>query len=664
MPEVSPVSRTRAVGSTAASLVDRVAAVFADAGPLAKEVDGFEARLGQRQMAAGVARTFENGGTLIAEAGTGTGKTLAYLVPAVLAGRRVLISTGTRTLQDQIFYKDLPALSVALDREIRAAYMKGRTNYLCLHRFDRLREAEAALPDEERRWLNMIGEWAGETATGDRSEIEDLPDDFTLWSDMTASGDQCLGRECPRHTECFVTRMRERAAESEVVIVNHHLLCADAAVRQGAFGEVIPECDLLVIDEAHQLEDVVTHYFGVALTMHRLEELDRDAGQALAALPADDGLFAVQGRHAVDEVVHAGRRLFDAARLLMRAKTDGGDRMTLTPAMAERLLEPGLAFQQAAEHAETMLRQREALPEDLKTIGARLSSARADIAVLLGAEDSKYVHYLETRGRSVSLRAAPIDVADLVRDTVIGSRSATVLTSATLTVAGSFDYMLGRLGSVGADTLQLPSEFDFTTQAVLFLPSDMPDPRSPEFNRAAAWQISEILDRTQGRAFVLFTSYAAMRDVHAVVSARCPWPILMQGTAPRTALLRDFRATPNAVLFATSSFWQGVDVVGDTLSCVIIDRLPFASPGDPLVKARIDAIDRQGGNAFQDYQIPLATLTLLQGLGRLIRTRSDRGVLAILDPRLTRMGYGRRFLASLPPAPITSDLDAISRFLR
>jgi ATP-dependent DNA helicase DinG len=614
-------------------------------------------------MAEAIAHTFEQGGTLIVEAGTGTGKTLAYLVPAVLAGRRVLISTGTRTLQDQIFYKDIPALSQAMNHEIRAAYMKGRTNYLCLHRFDRLREAEAALPDEERRWLNMIAEWSGHTETGDRAEIEDLPDDFTLWSDMTANGDQCLGRECPRFTECYVTRMRERAAASDVVIVNHHLLCADAAVRHGAFGEVIPECDLLVIDEAHQLEDVVTHYFGVALTAHRLEELDRDAGQALASLPPGEGLFAAQARHAVDEVLHAGRRLFDAARLLLRERSENGDRMMLTPALAERLLEPGLAFQHAAETAETLLRHHDGLPEDLKAIGARLASARADITVLLGADDARFVHYLESRGRSVSLRAAPIDVAELVRDTVIGARSAAVLTSATLTVAGSFDYVKGRLGTTSAETLQLPSEFDFTTQAVLYLPSDMPDPRSPEFNRAAAWQVGEILERTDGRAFVLFTSYAAMRDVHAVVSTRITWPILMQGTAPRTALLRDFRATPNAVLFATASFWQGVDVVGDTLSCVIIDRLPFASPGDPLVKARIDAIDRRGGNAFQEYQIPLATLTLLQGLGRLIRTRTDRGVLAILDPRLTRMGYGRRFLASFPPAPITADLEAIRRFL-
>jgi ATP-dependent DNA helicase DinG len=646
------------------SLVGAVADVFSDDGPLAKHDEHFEPRPGQRRMAEGIAVTFERGGRLMVEAGTGTGKTLAYLVPAVLAGRRVLISTGTRTLQDQIFYKDLPALAQALGREIRAAYMKGRSNYLCLHRFERLREAEAALPDEEKRWMRMIGEWAEETPTGDRAEIEDLPDDFTLWSDMTATGEQCLGRECPRHADCFVTRMRERAAESEVVIVNHHLLCADAAVRQGPYGEVIPECDVLVIDEAHQLEDVVTQHFGVALTPHRIEELERDTIEALVSIPADEGARAIQVRHAIEAVALASRRLFDAARLLMRDQSESGDRLTLTPELAERLLEQGLAFQSATETAETLLRASEPLPEDLASIAARLSSARADIAVLLGADDPRFVHYLEARGRSVSLRASPIEVGDLVRDTVIGARSAVVMTSATLTVAGEFDYMLGRLGLTDATTLRLPSEFDFANQAVLYLPEDMPDPRSTEFNRAAAWQVGEILDRTQGRAFVLFTSYSAMRDVHAIVSARTSWPTLLQGTAPRTALLRDFRATPNAVLFATSSFWQGVDVVGETLSCVIIDRLPFASPGDPLVKARIESINRRGGNAFQEYQIPLATLTLLQGLGRLIRTKTDRGVLAVLDPRLTRMGYGRRFLASFPPAPATSDLGAIARILQ
>jgi ATP-dependent DNA helicase DinG len=643
------------------TLADRVRAALADDGPLAGAIGGFEARPGQRQLAGHVADAFENGRTLIAEAGTGTGKTLAYLLPAVLGGKRVLISTGTRTLQDQIFYKDVPALAEALGTPIKAAYMKGRTNYLCLHRFGRLQEAEAGLDAGDRRWLRAIADWAPETQTGDRAEIEDMPDDLPLWQEVTATAEQCLGRDCPQHLECFVTRMKERAAESDLVIVNHHLLCADASVRQGGFGEVIPECDLAVIDEAHQLEDVVTMYFGVVVSTHRVDEFVRDASAAAGAIPGQQAMAAVALATAVSDVQHACRRLFDAARGELRGQESAGDRMTMSAAALERIGEQGALVRSALNRLKSLL-GGSGSNEDSTSLATRAQALADDVNVVL-TQDPAYVNYVEARGRGISLRAAPIEVSRIVKTAIIGDRAATVLTSATLAVEGQFGYVKTRLGLEDAEAIQLPSEFDFTRQAILYLPSEMPDPRSPEFNRAAAWIIAELLERTKGRAFALFTSYAAMREVHAIIAPRVGWPLFVQGTAPRTSLLRDFRNTPNAVLLATASFWQGVDVAGEALSCVIIDRLPFASPADPLVSARIKVIADRGGRPFHEYQVPLATLTLLQGLGRLIRTKTDRGVLAILDPRLTRMPYGRRFLGSLPPAPITDDLDVVERFL-
>lgn len=644
------------------TLLERVAVALADDGQLASALEGFEIRHGQRELAAQVASTFEQGGTLLAEAGTGTGKTLAYLLPAILSGRRVLISTGTRTLQDQIFYKDLPSLARALDLTVSAAYMKGRTNYLCLHRFDRLHEAEAGLPESDRRWMQHIAEWAAATTTGDRAEIDGLPDDLGLWSELTATTEQCLGRECSQYEACFITKMKERAAAADLVIVNHHLLCADASVRQGGFGEVIPDTELAVVDEAHQLEDVVTMYFGVNVGTHRVDELMHDASRAAGLAFADDNDLGMKVATAVSDAQHECRRLFDAVRAEVRAQSQGGDRLTLSPGALESLHDAGAPAIDGLERIASAVKTAREAPPDLVTIAARAVALADELKIVLRAGDPSYVHFAEVRGRGVTLRAAPIDVSAIVRRSIVGDRRATVLTSATLAVEGRFDYVRGRLGLSDASTVRLPSEFDFRSQAILFLPAEMPDPRSPEFNRAAAWMIGELVDRTRGRAFALFTSHQAMRDVHAMLERRIGWPMLVQGTAPRSALLRDFRNTPNAVLLATASFWQGVDVAGEQLSCVIIDRLPFASPADPLVAARIRAITERGGHPFHEYQVPLATLTLLQGLGRLIRTRADRGVLAVLDPRLQRMSYGRRFLGSLPPAPVTEDLAVVERF--
>jgi len=653
---------------------------FAADGPLARAMPDFEPRAGQVTMAAAVAAAFERGGVLLAEAGTGTGKTLAYLVPAILSRERVLVSTGTKNLQEQIFFKDIPALRDALGIPFSATYMKGRANYLCLHKLDQLRDGGPAVHDV---FLPMIRTWSATTETGDRAELEDLPEDLPFWTEVSATADTCLGQECPRYDDCFVTKMRQRAAASDIVIVNHHLLCADAAVRQNAYGEVIPACHRAIVDEAHQLEDVATQYFGYSVSTWRLEELARDIEHALAAVAGDD-------RRAQQEVTNAIERLRDYARAFFteltfavrgsnRARAEERIRVSaeaLQPAMeaaadltgALDILQ-GTLSELVGLKPETPHADADDLPDDrmerlpdVPALVRRAGELRDELRLLLRADDPEYVYFVELRGRGVFLRASPIDVSAIVRELLLDKMQTTVLTSATLTVDGTFEYVRDRLGIRQADELRLASEFDFASQAILYLPPRMPDPRADNFATAAGREVIEILKRSQGRAFVLFTSYASMRAVQAIAEMALDYPILSQGTAPRSQLLRQFRATPHAVLFATASFWQGVDVVGEALSCVIIDKLPFASPSDPITAARIDAIRARGGDPFGEYQVPLAVLALQQGLGRLIRHRRDRGVLAVLDPRIRTKGYGRRFIASLPPAPVVHDLARVAAF--
>jgi ATP-dependent DNA helicase DinG len=646
--------------------------VFAPDGPLARTIADFEPRSGQHAMADAVARAFEDGGVLLAEAGTGTGKTVAYLVPAILSRERVLISTGTKNLQEQIYFKDIPALREALDVPFTAAYMKGRANYLCLHRLDQL--SDTGGPAAHDIFLPMIRDWSATTETGDRAELEELPEDIAFWNDVSATAETCLGTECPRYDDCFVTRMRQRAAAADVVIVNHHLLCADAAVRQSAFGEVIPACSRAIVDEAHQLEDVATQYFGVSVSTYRLEELARDVERLTAA-------GVVTDRQERDDIVRAVDRLRDHTRAFF-TEIAFAHRSDDRPRNEERVRATQMSLSHASEaaaHLTGALDRIEATlalirvqpvedaaggpAEQIAALVRRTGELRTEVRFLLRASEPEYVYFVEFRGRGVFLRASPIDVSTIVRELLIDRMRTTVLTSATLTVDGAFGYIRGRLGIRNAAEIRLPSEFDFERQTVLYLPRKMPDPRSAEFALAAGREVIEILRRTRGRAFVLFTSYATLRAVQAIAEMALDYPIFAQGAAPRSQLLKRFRETPHAVLFATSSFWQGVDVVGEALSCVIVDKLPFASPGDPITAARIEAIRAGGGEPFDEYQVPLAILTLQQGLGRLIRHRRDRGVLAVLDPRLRTKGYGRRFLASLPPAPVVHELDAVSAFL-
>ena len=640
-------------------LRDLVVKAFSDDGALAQALPSFEPRRGQREMAAATADILEDGGVLLAEAGTGTGKTLAYLVPAILSRQRVLVSTGTKNLQDQICEKDLPALRQALDIPFTATYMKGRGNYLCLHRFAEFRERDEPRTPMDRGYLEALTEWSTQTETGDRSEVEDLPDDLPFWGEIAATSENCLGSECPQYEECFVTRMRQRAMESDIVIVNHHLLCADANVRQSAYGEVIPSCAFAVIDEAHQLEDVATQYFGVTVSNYRLDELARDTHRVLGADPA-------VGADTTAEILRMVDRIRDQARVFFGAFVLGGvtgDRTRVTAETLAPAAEPGFGLITALTELDQALALMRDASEDMLALGRRATEIRDQLTFLLAASDTDFVYFLEVRGKGVFLRAAPIDVSGIVRDTLLQRNQGTILTSATLTVDGSFDYVRGRLGLDEAFEVRLQSEFDFTQQAVLYLPKQMPDPRRQTFTTSVANELVRLLALTEGRAFVLFTSYANLRSVHAQLAPRLAYPLLVQGSAPRTVLLREFRITPNAVLLATSSFWQGVDVAGQALSCVVIDKLPFASPGDPITAARIEAIDKRGGNAFGEYQVPLAILALLQGLGRLIRHRKDRGVLAVFDPRIRTKPYGARFLASLPPAPVTDDLDRVAEFL-
>ncbi|MGE5359912.1 MAG: ATP-dependent DNA helicase [Bacteroidales bacterium] len=636
-------------------------------------IPGFEPRPSQREMAVAVADAFEGRTHILVEAGTGTGKTLAYLVPAILSRQRVLVSTGTKNLQEQIYFKDLPVLADALGVRFTATYMKGRANYLCLQKLEPLKATGVSVRRDP--FLAMLLDWAVETKTGDRAELADLPEDLPLWDEVSATSEGCLGSTCPHYADCFVTRMRQRAAESDVVIVNHHLLCADAAVRQNAYGEVIPACAYAVIDEAHQLEDVATQYFGVAVSTYRVEELCHDAeaavvrgtGQGARRLDVKSEFDLGQALASLRDQARAFfmgvqfNRMAGTGRVAQGASEERAARLTSEFLAANA--EAGHALLGALDVVEQSFAAIKDPSEEEAAIGRRAGEIRDDLRFLLRASDPDYVYYVELRGRGVFLRAAPIEVSRIIRAELLDRFQAVVLTSATLSVGGSFQYMRGRLGLGGCAELRLASEFDYASQAILYLPSRMPDPRSAAFAPAAAAEIVEILRRTCGRAFVLFTSYAMLRHVQPVVEQSLDYPILAQGQAPRSVLLEQFRGTPNAVLLATSSFWQGVDVVGEALSCVVVDKLPFASPADPVTAARMDAIARRGGEPFWEYEVPLAILTLQQGLGRLIRHRSDRGVLAILDPRLRTKSYGATFLEALPPAPVTTELDGIRRFL-
>jgi ATP-dependent DNA helicase DinG len=605
-------------------------------------------------MAEEVESALENRRHLIAEAGTGTGKTLAYLVPIILSGRRVVISTGTKNLQEQIFFKDIPFLK-KLFPEIRATLMKGRQNYLCRQKLYDIEQQPVLSGLEETELYVRLREWERKTETGDRAEVEGLRDSSELWAKVDARRETCTGQKCPEFERCFITRMHQRAAESNIVIVNHHLFFADLALKQMDFASLLPQYSAVVFDEAHEIEDVATHYFGIQVSNYRAAELVRDTETTLRLKDLK-----------LPEVITAADQLRDRSALFFELfpAAEGRSSFDNRESFLQVHRGPYSSLLNAFVRLETELGRVKDRPEELNNLARRSLELREAFQVVLESRDRNLVFWWERRGRGVFLEASPIDVSAILRERLFETVEAVVLTSATLAVGGVFDFLKRRLGIQNAKEKLFASHFDYQQQALLYTPLHLPDPREPDFARMASQEVVQVLKTTRGRAFVLFTSYQQMREVYEHVRRQVRYPMLLQGTAPRTALLDRFRNTPQAVLFATSSFWQGVDVQGQQLSAVIIDRLPFAVPTDPVVAARIRHINEDGGNAFTEYQVPEAVIALKQGFGRLIRSESDHGVLTILDNRMMRKHYGKLFLDSLPSYRRTSRLEEVRAFMR
>jgi ATP-dependent DNA helicase DinG len=639
-------------------------------------------------MAQAVEQALEEKRHLIVEAGTGTGKTLAYLMPVIRSGKRVIISTGTKNLQEQLFYKDIPFLEQALfaaaggdgetsPRRLSVCYMKGRNNYLCRKKLYDLTDQPVLSGLEEIEQYRAIAAWEKTTSTGDRAELAELPEASALWHKLDARSDACIGQKCSEYERCFITEMRRRGMESDIIIVNHHLFFADLAIKLQAEGApdagILPEAAAVIFDEAHELEDVAGNYFGISVSNLRVEDLARDVESSLqhnkmtsASLSGALGSLRERSQFFFSLLPPGeGRFAFETRREFLE---ENGDEF--------------LALNQALTRLAGELEGLPQKPEEIFNFVRRAQELQVQLGFAMESDDRNTVFWIERRGgrgrttspqrsgadragrQNVFLQATPIDVGPILRECLWSKLECAVLTSATLAVGGGFEYIRQRLGLEHARESVLPSHFDYENQALFYVPPDLPDARTPQFAALAAERIRKLLEITRGRAFVLFTSYAQMNDIYQRLLGELEFPMLRQGDAPKSALLEEFRLTPNAVLFATSSFWQGVDVQGEQLSCVIIDRLPFAVPSDPVVAARVKAIDADGGNAFFQYQVPAAVITLKQGFGRLIRSLHDRGLLVLLDNRILKKQYGRVFIESLPNYKKTTEMRVVEEFFR
>ena len=633
---------------------DDIAALLGADGPFARELPNFAPRAAQQAMARAVAQAIAQRETLVAEAGTGTGKTYAYLVPALLSGERVIVSTGTKALQDQLYFRDLPRVRSVLGARVKTALLKGRANYLCLYRLDQTVREGATFDRAQAAQLAAIRAWSARTRRGDRMELAEVPEESPLWPRVTSTPENCLGAECPFYDDCHVVAARREAQEADLVVVNHHLLFADLALKQEGFGEILPGAAAFVLDEAHQVPELAGQFFSQSVSARQLAELAQDALAECHGVTGAIGTL-LEPVEAVQDAVRRLRLALDPLpargpfRELARQAGAGGALHDLREALAA--LADALAAQ--AERSRGLASAHER---------ATALSLRLD---RIAEEDAPQdVRWYELFPRGFALHATPLDLAAPLRAMRERTRAAWVHTSATLSVAGSFGHFARQLGLEDPLTLGLDSPFDYARQALCYLPPDLPDPSARDYTERVLDAVLPVLEASDGRAFLLFTSHRALRRAAELLRERAPWPLFVQGEAPRHRLLEDFRASGRGVLLGAASFWEGVDVAGEALSVVVIDKLPFAAPDDPVLQARLDALEAAGVNPFMGWQVPSAAIALKQGAGRLIRDVHDRGVLVLCDPRLGTKGYGRLFLASLPPMPRTRALDEVRAFFR
>jgi len=628
--------------------------IFGSDGELVKHIKGFQPRQGQLSMARAIETAISQHTHLVAEAGTGTGKTFAYLIPAILSGKKTIISTGTRNLQDQIFEKDFPLIRNVLNVPVQGAVLKGRSNYLCLYRLDQAQMQTTSFDKESDAELAEIERWSNQTIDGDIAEVTSVAEDSFVWQQVTSTADNCLGQECPMISECFPLMARKKAQEVDVLIVNHHLLCADWSLKDDGFGQLLPEAELIIIDEAHQLIDTASRFLGVSVSARQILSLLSDVSSEQLKLAADMPSL-IDLTHVINEDIREMRKLLPEQSI--KGSWDELEQLKDFLHALDCLID-------RIEQLFKVLTEVAVRSKGLEACWKRCEDVLLRLRLFANQDTSDWIQWFETFHRTFTFNRTPLDISKAFASFAFTSDASWVFTSATLSVNNKFDFFTQRLGLQEAETGLWESPFDFVHQSLMYVPTGMPEPRDYNYTATMIEKVIPVLEASEGRAFILFTSHKALQEAANILLAETNFKLLVQGDLPKQQMLESFRRSERAVLLGTASFWEGVDVRGEALSCVIIDKLPFASPGDPVTKARLEYMTDNGQSPFSEFQLPSAALTLKQGAGRLIRDIEDKGVLVLCDPRLSSKGYGKVFIQSLPAMPITQDINDVNRFFR